>query len=45
LRVVEPKRGRLAIFPSYLWHGTNKFGGGERMSVAFDMVPLIDDRL
>jgi tetratricopeptide (TPR) repeat protein len=45
LRVVEPKRGRLAIFPSYLWHGTNKFGAGERMSVAFDMVPLIDDRL
>lgn len=39
-RTVEPKPGRLALFPSYLWHGTRPFGEGERMSVAFDIARL-----
>jgi len=36
-RTVEPKPGRLALFPSYTWHGTRPFGEGERMTVAFDV--------
>lgn len=37
LRTVEPKPGRLVLFPSYMWHGTRPFGEGERMTVAFDV--------
>lgn len=37
LRTVEPKPGRLALFPSYMWHGTRPFGEGERITVAFDV--------
>lgn len=37
---IEPKPGRLALFPSYMWHGTEPFyEGKERMTVAFDMAP------
>lgn len=36
-RTVEPKPGRLVLFPSYMWHGTRPFGEGERMTVAFDV--------
>ena len=36
-RMVEPKPGRLALFPSTMWHGTRPFGSGERMTVAFDV--------
>jgi Flp pilus assembly protein TadD len=36
-RTVEPKPGRLALFPSWMWHGTRPFGEGERMTVAFDV--------
>ena len=36
-RLVEPKPGRLALFPSWMWHGTRPFGAGERMTVAFDV--------
>jgi Flp pilus assembly protein TadD len=36
-RTVEPKPGRLALFPSYMWHGTKPFGEGERITVAFDV--------
>jgi hypothetical protein len=36
-RVVEPKPGRLALFPSWMWHGTRSFGAGERLTVAFDV--------
>ena len=36
-RTVEPKPGRLALFPSYMWHGTRPFGEGERLTVAFDV--------
>jgi len=36
-RIVEPKPGRLALFPSWMWHGTRPFGEGERLTVAFDV--------
>ncbi len=36
-RTVEPRPGRLVLFPSYTWHGTRPFGEGERMTVAFDV--------
>jgi len=36
-RYVEPKAGRLVLFPSTMWHGTVPFGAGERMTVAFDV--------
>ncbi len=39
-RSIEPQSGFLALFPSYLWHGTQPFsGGGRRMTIAFDVVP------
>jgi tetratricopeptide (TPR) repeat protein len=38
-RLIEPKPGRVVLFPSLLWHGTQPFTGGERLSVAFDVVP------
>ncbi len=37
LRTVEPRPGRLVLFPSTMWHGTNPFAAGERMTVAFDV--------
>ncbi|MEJ7776877.1 MAG: putative 2OG-Fe(II) oxygenase [Sphingomicrobium sp.] len=37
LRLVEPKPGRLVLFPSWMWHGTRPFGSGERLTVAFDV--------
>lgn len=39
LAAIEPKPGRLALFPSYLYHGTRPFSAGERLTVAFDVVP------
>jgi tetratricopeptide (TPR) repeat protein len=37
---IEPARGRVALFPSWMWHGTEPFtGGGERLTVAFDVQP------
>lgn len=36
-RHVEPKPGRLILFPSTMWHGTEPFAAGERMTVAFDV--------
>ncbi|HEY9552039.1 putative 2OG-Fe(II) oxygenase [Allosphingosinicella sp.] len=36
-RMVEPKPGRLVLFPSTMWHGTVPFEEGERLSVAFDV--------
>lgn len=38
LAVIEPRPGRLALFPSYLFHGTLPFSSGERLTVAFDAV-------
>ena len=29
-RAVQPAPGRLVLFPSYMWHGTNPFRGPER---------------
>jgi tetratricopeptide (TPR) repeat protein len=40
-RKVEPKPGRLALFPSWMWHGTVPFSDGERLTVAFDVAPPI----
>lgn len=37
IRQVEPKPGRLVLFPSSLWHGTVPFEAGERLTVAFDV--------
>lgn len=35
-QLIEPKPGRLAIFPSTMWHATVPFSKGERMTIAFD---------
>lgn len=37
LRLVEPRPGRLVLFPSTMWHGTRAFPAGERLTVAFDI--------
>jgi tetratricopeptide (TPR) repeat protein len=37
LKLVEPKPGRLVLFPSTMWHGTRPFAEGERLTVAFDV--------
>lgn len=37
---VQPKAGRLVLFPSYMWHGTIPFTGPEtRLTLPFDVVP------
>ena len=37
---VKPEPGRLVLFPSYMWHGTEPFGGdAPRLTLAFDVVP------
>ncbi len=36
-RTVKPQPGKLALFPSIMWHGTRPFGSGERMTVAYDI--------
>lgn len=36
---VQPKPGRLVLFPSYMWHGTTAIRGAEpRLTMAFDVV-------
>lgn len=37
IRLVEPRPGRLVLFPSTLWHGTLPFEAGERLTAAFDV--------
>jgi hypothetical protein len=37
---IEPKIGRLVLFPSTMWHGTRPFARGERLTVAFDIARL-----
>lgn len=37
VRLIEPKPGRLVLFPSTMWHGTRPFAEGERLTVAFDV--------
>lgn len=39
IRRIEPRPGRLALFPSTMWHGTVPFESGERMTVAMDVAP------
>jgi Putative 2OG-Fe(II) oxygenase len=34
---IEPKPGRLVLFPSTLWHATEPFAVGERLTMAFDV--------
>lgn len=37
---LEPRPGRLVLFPSYMWHGTTAIHeDGQRLTVAFDVVP------
>ncbi|WGM39283.1 putative 2OG-Fe(II) oxygenase [Caulobacter sp. NIBR1757] len=37
---VKPQPGMLVLFPSFMWHGTELFGGDEpRLTIAFDVVP------
>lgn len=38
LHLIRPQPGRLALFPSTLFHGTRPFPAGERMTVAVDVV-------
>jgi Putative 2OG-Fe(II) oxygenase len=34
---IAPKPGRLALFPSTMWHSTEPFAAGERLTMAFDV--------
>ena len=44
-RRVQPLPGRLALFPSYLWHGTTPFSDdAPRLTIAFDVMPLAAPR-
>lgn len=37
---IRPQPGRLVLFPSYMWHGTEPFTTDERrLTIAFDVVP------
>ena len=37
---VQPRPGRLVLFPAWMWHGTVPFASDERrLSVAFDVLP------
>lgn len=37
---VQPRPGRLVLFPSYMWHGTTPiYGDAPRLSIAFDVKP------
>jgi tetratricopeptide (TPR) repeat protein len=39
-RAIQPKPGRLVLFPSYMWHGTIPFrDNAARTTIAFDAVP------
>jgi hypothetical protein len=40
-RIVRPEAGRLVLFPSYFWHGTEPFSDvAPRLTIAFDMTPV-----
>jgi len=37
---VQPRVGRLVLFPSMFWHGTTPFDDAQaRLTIAFDAVP------
>lgn len=39
-RIIKPELGKLALFPSYMWHGTVPFNDDQpRITIAFDMQP------
>lgn len=39
-RLIRPRVGHLALFPSYCWHGTVPFDGPTpRITIAFDLLP------
>lgn len=39
-RAIQPRAGRLVLFPSYMWHGTIPFHSQTpRMTIAFDAIP------
>jgi tetratricopeptide (TPR) repeat protein len=39
-RAIQPVPGRLVLFPSYMWHGTNPFQDDSvRTTIAFDVAP------
>jgi len=41
-RAIQPRPGRLVLFPSYMWHGTIPFHDARpRTTIAFDVVPKI----
>jgi len=38
---IEPKAGRLVLFPSYMWHSTIPFSGNQtRLTLPFDVAPV-----
>lgn len=37
---LAPEPGVLVLFPSTLWHGTYPIAAGERLNIAFDVVPV-----
>lgn len=36
---IKPAVGRLVLFPSFYWHGTVPFDDGDRLTIAFDVIP------
>jgi len=39
-RAIQPRPGRLVLFPSYMWHGTIPFRDAHpRTTIAFDVIP------
>lgn len=42
MREIEPRVGTLALFPSFLLHGTRPFSDGERLTAAFDITSIPD---
>ena len=43
LHTLQPAAGRLALFPSTLYHGTRPFAQGRRLTVAFDVIPEAEE--
>ncbi len=37
--LIAPVPGQLVLFPAYVWHGTVPITRGERLNLAFDVVP------
>ncbi|MGO8918797.1 MAG: tetratricopeptide repeat protein [Stellaceae bacterium] len=42
IRTIQPREGMMLLFPSYFFHGTVPFDGGDtRISIAFDTIPPV----